>query len=53
LAHVSLVDGHHLYFYEESDGYEPLIDMKGWCLVLTKTSSENVFYFFSLDLAVV
>ncbi|HEX6254026.1 MAG TPA: hypothetical protein VFZ55_07385, partial [Nitrososphaera sp.] len=51
LAHVSLADEHHLYFYEESDVDEPLIDMKGWCL--TKTSSENVFYLFSVYLIII
>jgi hypothetical protein len=51
LAHVSLADEHHLYFYEEGDADESLTDRKGWCL--TKTFSEIVFYFFSAGPAVV
>jgi hypothetical protein len=51
LAHVSLAEEHHLYFYKESDVDEPLTDMKG-CCCRAKTSPENVFYFFSVGLAI-
>jgi hypothetical protein len=51
LAYVSLEDERDLYPYQTGCVDEPLTDMKG--CYLTKTSSENVFYLFSVCLVIV